>query len=667
MKFRNITLCNIRNFKGEQKIDMTPHWNNKKRNIILIGGFNGSGKTTIVEAIRLCLFGRKIKDAPLSSQNYYEYLLLAKNKSSVKDNDNRFFTQIEIEIDDTYPAYLITLRREWEIENGKMNKEYFTIYRDGIPLEIIPRDYWEDYVISIIPPFVTDYFFFDGERVKELASGNKAERILKESIRDLIGLKLYETLADDLNILRSKIKRRNIDRPNFQKEFIEREKEISEIENKITKIGKNIKDKSSKIEELKDKKIKIEDNLQRKAGVFAKERKRIERKILKLKEDIAKLNNKIKQICSDFLPFIIASETCDKLLDQLEKEKRLKKLIASKHMLKEINRDFIKKIDSSKTLSKFSKKELDTIKTEIDNIFSELFNEVSTKTGEFFIHNLTDIEMATIENILIKTEENIKMKLNETLKLREKNLIHTKNLKEKLKNVPDESFVKEYIDMLSSISAKIEVLENDINFLKKDKLKLQEKKAKIEENIGKLEEEIVCREEDQGKIELCSKIRKSIQEFNDIIIFSKIDALSTIITVMYRKLANKEDMVKEIKIDPHTLSTKLIDFNKNIVNKNTLSAGEKEIYALSVLWGLAKISNKKLPLILDSPLAKLDKSHVDKIIENFFPNAGEQVIILSHDREIDPKSYKKFKHYLNRTYRLAMSQENKIVKGYFFD
>ena len=163
------------------------------------------------------------------------------------------------------------------------------------------------------------------------------------------------------------------------------------------------------------------------------------------------------------------------------------------------------------------------------------------------------------------------------------------------------------------------------------------------------------------------KIRKSTQEFIDIVISSKTKELGKIITTMYQKLANKDDMVKEIKIVPNTFSTTLIDFEGGIVNKDNISAGEKEIYALSVLWGLAKISNKKLPIIIDSPLAKLDNSHVNKIIENFFPNAGDQVIILSHDREFDLNSYRRLKPNLNRAYRLAMDQENKIIKGYFFD
>ena len=98
-----------------------------------------------------------------------------------------------------------------------------------------------------------------------------------------------------------------------------------------------------------------------------------------------------------------------------------------------------------------------------------------------------------------------------------------------------------------------------------------------------------------------------------------------------------------------------------------MSVGEKEIYALSVLWGLAKISNRKIPMIIDSPLAKLDNVHVDKIIKNFFPTAADQVIILSHDREIDQVLYNKLKPYVNRSYRLSVTEIDKVKNGYFFD
>lgn len=667
MKIRSVTLCNFKNFRGEHKIDMTPNTNDKQNNIILIGGFNGSGKTTIVDSIRLCIFGGRFSDSILSKENYHNYLLLAKNKSSVKDNANRFFIQIEIDIDDAYPTYSITLKREWEFNNGKVDKENFTIYRDGVPLEIIPRDYWEDYIISLIPPYVSKYFFFDGERVRELASGNKAEEILKESIRDLIGLKLYETLDTDLDSLISKIKRRNISRSELQEKIIENENEISIINKEIDRIENDIDLKSHKVSRLYNLRKDIENDLRRRAGAFARERKKNENTLLRLEKELDELNNKIGQICSEILPFVIASDVCSNLLNQIKKERRLKELTASKHILKEANQKFMKKVESSKKLTNLSKSQLNTIKTEINNIFSEMFEEINNKSQEITIHDLTSAEMDFIEDFLNKTEECVKTELSETLRLREKNILQAKKLKDKLKQVPDECFVKEYVEELTSMRIRTKLMEKDINTLKNKSQLLKEKRMKIEGTIRELEDKILCIEEDTRKIDISMKIKDSIKEFIDVIISSEIEELEKIITSMYCKLANKDDMIKKIKIDHKTFTTTLIDFDDRVVDKDNISTGEKEIYALSVLWGLSRISNRKLPLIIDSPLAKLDKNHVEKITKNFFPNAGDQLIILSHDREIDQGLYRKLKPYINKAYTLSLSEVNKINKGYFYE
>jgi len=658
MKILNITLCNFKNFRGENRIDFTS--NGVGRNIILIGGVNGSGKTTIFESIKLCMFGRRFNSS-LSKKDYEDYIVSSKNKSSAKDGDKRFFIQMEIEIDDTYPIYSITLRREWKISDGKVIQENFTILRDGMSLEIVPREYWEDYVISLVPPYISDYFFFDGERIKELATGDTAEETLRESIRDLIGLKLYETLVLDVETLINKIRLRNINQTDLQKSIKEKEREISEIDNEINRIEAEISVKSRKISELNNRREKVEKSLRRRAGTIARERKNIETKLLKLREELDAINNEIIQVC-EVLPFIIASDVCRDVLKQLNKEKKIKELIVSKNTMEEVNKNLFKRL----SVRNFTNKQLKIIREEITDIFSEMFGEL--KEGvQLFIHDLTNAEVENIENFLNNAETRLKTKFNKILKRREEIFLQSKKLNDELKRVPKESFVKEYIEDLATIRASIEFLEKDINSLRDEKWLLYEKKAKLEAVIRELEEKIICTEEDQRKINACIGIRDSLKEFIEVTISSKIKELEKIITEMYRKLANKNDMVKEIKIDTKTFMTTLIDFEGCVVNKESLSAGEKEIYALSVLWGLSKISKRRLPLIVDSLLARLDSSHIENIVENFFPNAGEQVIILSHDREIDQGLYDKLKPNVCKSYTLSLNENNKIKKGYFFD
>jgi len=664
MIIKSITICNFKNYRGKHIIDVTPDSSNG-RNIILVCGANGAGKTTMLDAIRLCMFGKRFNGYAAFNSDYQRYILSSKNKSSIRNNDQRFFIEIEIELTE-FPHYCLTLKREWKLNKDKV-EEKFTLFRDNIPLEIIPREYWEDYVMSIIPPYISDYFFFDGEKIKELSVGLNAEEILRESIRDLIGLNPYETLNKDLGNLIDKIRRRNISQKKIKDEIKDNEKNRLDLSKQLNNIKKNIKNNSNKIEELSFELKKVEENLKRTAGAYAKDRKNNENELLKLKEKTSKLEDEIKQICGEVLPFIISSEVCNDLLNQLKKERRLKKLIASKDILTEVNQNLIERIDNNEKLINISKGETNPIKEEIKKIFSEMLNELNYDPESSILHDLTNAEADVIENFLKNSEKIQKKKLNTILKQRENNILEMKKINDQLKRIPDESFVKKYIEDISSIRSEIEFLGKENARLNTEKQSLEEEIRKIKEGIMELEEKTVCIEEDHRKIEISMKIQNIIGEFTGTIISSRIEELEKTITEMYQKISNKEDMIKEIKIDKKTFVATLFDYDDLVVNKESISAGEKEIYALSILWGLSKISNRQLPLIIDSPLAKLDNTHVHNILTKFFPNAGEQVIILSHDREIEYGSYLKLKPNINRTYTLSLDEKNKIKEGYFHE
>ena len=103
---------------------------------------------------------------------------------------------------------------------------------------------------------------------------------------------------------------------------------------------------------------------------------------------------------------------------------------------------------------------------------------------------------------------------------------------------------------------------------------------------------------------------------------------------------------------------------------DSLSAGERQMLALSILWGLALASNRKLPNIIDTPLARLDSAHRKNIINNYLPNASEQMIVLSTDEEIDQVLLEGVKPHLSRCYQLVYSdktQSTNVTEGYFFN
>jgi len=663
MLIETITLCNFKNFIGKQTIDFSLN-NSLGGNIILISGANGAGKTTLLEAIKICLYGKQLAGNALSKNNYQQYILSLKNKESVKINDPKFYVRLALFMNESTPTYKLTLIRHWDLSNDKV-EETFQVLQDGTPIEIIPHEYWQDYILSLIPPYISEYFFFDGERVKELAVGNNAGKMLKDSIRDIVGLALYEILSSDLFKITKKIKKKNIREKEGYEAHNEKEKEVQLLIKELDELDNKLIRNGDEINKLLTEKKDAEMKLKRTAGAYASERKRNEIIQFKTKEHLNSVEEQIKQICGDILPFTISSKLNKDLINQLNKERKNKEKISNINLLRETQQKIVKRLDKSNSFSDIPKSKRDIIINELNSIFVDIINETESYSLIDTIHNLSPSAVDSIFHFLNDIEKDMQNKLMIFLKKRERDLLNIKKINNKLNQVPEEFYVKEYIDDIASIQVEVENLEKENIKIEENKVSKTTLIEKIKEEILKLEEMIVYLEEDNKKINLASKIQKIIKEYNASMISLEIDNLETFISKMYNQLANKNDMVKEIKIEKNTLKTNLYDYSGNLFEKEYISAGEKEIYALSVLWGLSKISNKKLPIIIDSPLAKLDSTHVRNIISEFFPNAAEQVIILLHDREIDKDGYSKLKPYINKEYTLSLSNKDKIKKGYF--
>ena len=519
MKIHSITLCNFKSFKGKYTIDLST--NNK--NIVLIGGANGAGKTTILEAIKLCMFGKRFNGGILSNKNYEEYIVSTKNRVSVEENNDSYFIELDIEVSNAYSPYSITLRREFKVTNERLVRENFTILRDGTALEIVPRECWEDYIISLFPPYIMEYFFFDGERVRELATGDNAEKALKEAIRDLVGLKLYETLSMDIDSLMRRIKRKNINIPELKEKIIEKDRKILQIERRMKEIDEKIKTRNQEIVELNNKRNLTESSLRRRAGSLAKERKKYEEHLFELSEELSGLEDEIREMCGEVLPFVIASNVREDLLNQLKKERHLKELIASKNVLEEVNQKLIEKIRSSEILS-LPEEHLVNVEKVVENTFSEMIGELEGEPGTV-IHDLPGAQVDRIENFLNNIEERVKKDIQKILERREKIFLQSKKIKDELKKISDEAFVKDFIDELSTIQRDIKIIEKEIESLQNEQEKLIEKRNEEDAARIQLEDKMIYIYEENKKIEICEKTKEVIHKFIDTSIISRIKEL----------------------------------------------------------------------------------------------------------------------------------------------
>lgn len=208
--------------------------------------------------------------------------------------------------------------------------------------------------------------------------------------------------------------------------------------------------------------------------------------------------------------------------------------------------------------------------------------------------------------------------------------------------------------------------------LREVELRLEEADRALREAQKRLttaEEDLVVARDTQQRIDLAERTRKAVLEFVDTMRHSRAATLQEKCLEMYRRLSSRGETIREIKIDPDTYYVTLIGIRGEEIPKSELAAGEKEIYAISLLWGLAQTAQRKLPIVIDTPLARLDSLHRDNIVQKYLPTAGHQVIVLSTDTEVDTEYYAVLEPSIAKAVHLVFDKtlDRTVVNiGYFW-
>ena len=195
MYFTRIELHNYGIYKGTHIISLQNKVGN--RNITLIGGMNGRGKTTILDAIFIAFFGaRCLKIIQDKNINYSKFLYNRINKSAIDDTT---YIAVTCAMDNSNESEL-KIKRIWKREEkGKKIIDTLEVWKDGQKDTYLSQN-WNYYVEEILPLGIARFFFFDNEKISQIADDDSFEQI-KESIKSIIGVTTIDKLIEDMKRL----------------------------------------------------------------------------------------------------------------------------------------------------------------------------------------------------------------------------------------------------------------------------------------------------------------------------------------------------------------------------------------------------------------------------------------------------------------------------------
>ena len=644
MIIKRLRLHNFGVYAGENEFSFS-----NQKPIILVGGMNGRGKTTFLEAVLIALYGsNSFAYTESKKRSYSQYLKSFINKNA---EDKECSIELEFEINSGSKENYI-IKRSWN-GNEKKVEEVISVYKDGIENEFLTQN-WPMFVENILPSALSSFFFFDGEKIAEMAVDSTNNQ-LKNAIRSMLGITVLDVLENDILRNIKKINKEgdgNKSSEEVQKLRDEKERAVVELE----KIDKDIELLTQNIVEDNEKLEALHQLYNAKGGDAVEKKHEIMQKRASLKSDLNAEENSLYEIASNELPLVLVSDLLRNIKLQATDEHNDTIMREAVMQLDDILKDFVVDYKGDSTASidfiRYVKERQQGIQE--DPIYS--LSDQALFQANKLVEGSLDAAKAEAKRILSeksKKEQQIgELDSYLSLDINEKELqeVYKKIKRVERKLINDQVKMSELEKKRSFANAKALSVTSDFNKYVESYLATAELRDSVERTI----------KYSNVALSIIDKYRIELQK-------RKTDILAATITDCYKKLANKKNLINKIVMEADTLAIRYISEDGKEVTQDSLSAGEQQLMVISILWALALCSKKKLPVIIDTPLSRLDSVHRTALISTYFPNAGEQTIILSTDSEIDNTYYELMKENVGDEFTLKYDEKTKstsIERGY---
>nr|WP_202611066.1 DNA sulfur modification protein DndD [Proteus sp. G2618] len=657
---KQLVLRNFRVFNGTHVIDLAPkkrQHDDNPRPIVLFGGLNGAGKTSILSAIRLALYGRFAFGSTTQQQEYVEELsTLVHNGSSSGEQPNEASIELVFTYNKGGQEAEFTVTRTWQ--KGKRDK--LSLQQDGKVIQGLNYDQCQGFLNELIPHGIADLFFFDGEKIAELAE-DESGTILRTAVRRLLGLDLIEKLRNDLMIF---VKRQQSGQlaESQQQNLSILELKIKEFAFKTEQILEKADTAKIRIDLISKEIMQYETLLNSQGGAFAQTKTQEMQKVETFIKEKDRLEKALRHECDSSLPYALAPKTLSHLLDQINSEMQLKQANSFK---KELNQ-FLTQLKQDISFRSGS-----TGKIAAEAIEDNLQEYLAGKPKGELLFDISEREAGMIQQSI---EQDSKKAWQRFDLYRDQLAEIEEQLEQAAANIaraPEDDQLMSIFEKLRELDRQRESKRLEYSSLLEEAKQTKQQQLDCARQVQKVHDTARSLHNYSSAFKNAHETINLLDSYTELLTKARVKTLSTNFEVAYHKLARKEDLQLNAHINPETFDVELIDETGAVINRKLLSAGEKQIYAIAILEALAKTSGRDLPVIIDTPLGRLDSQHRDKLINHYFPFASHQVVLLSTDTEVDERYFvDQLRDDISHAYEIvfnAHTKSSKLKSGYFWE
>lgn len=632
-----------------------------QRPIVLVGGLNGAGKTTILESIMVTLYGKTYLGRRTTKKEYLEFIAdkihRHNGKRAASASVKVVFRFYHDGCEDEY-----AIRRSWTVEGASVS-EMLSVQKNGTPMIDVDESQWQSFIEGLIPLGIAKLFFFDGEKIVRITKWKRRDNDEMRSAFDvLMGAELVNRLRSDLDLYMVRNSGRGSNTHDTQKEYETLLEEKSQISLEIDALIAERDERSAAIEETRSQITQKESKIASVGGGYASIRDRLLAQKAALDKSIGYRGKLLQQQLSEDAPLYIASELLARIGKQVEKDIKIVRQTSSTLLA----RDKIQQLKKEMGSKKFWPDGMDgsRVSAKICKLLDDMFE---TPHGDAFF----DISPRNASWLSLKIESILygPQALSESLREYGKEKSDLEGVESNLARIPKDDELGPRISEINNMHKELGILTHELTHIEQQ-LASKQSYLKITQNrLRRLIDSIHSGKVTTAGMLLASKMHRALDTYLANLKERKMRDLESNLLSTARLLLHKE-FIRRIEIDRETFEIRVYDDGDDQIMGGLLSMGERQIVGTALLWAIAKTCGRPLPFVIDTPLGRLDGEHLSNLVERFYPFASHQIILLSTDREIGHKESMKLSEYISRSYRITCDKATSmttITPGYFME
>lgn len=659
-----LILQNFGPYQGQHSINLTP---NNEQPIILFGGMNGDGKTTLMDAIRLALYGQRALCSTRNNLSYSDFLSQCVNRQS-DDEPTRIELAFQQTLNNAPQPTEFRIHRTWN-RHPKNGRDTLEIHKDGTPDSALTKA-WDERIEDLLPLGISNLFLFDGEQVKELAEQDKLPPLVVGAMRSLLGLELPDRLSTDLDVLITRKRKASANHQDQQK--------LEEIETRLESLNQEKRTAKQKlaaiqprVEAAQDKLNQAEEAFLTKGGKIAAEQTQHETQLQRLQEEAETHRQALRDLAAEILPVAMIQPLLEQAQSQAQQEVQHQQQEAARDLILTRDRRLLEYLPTLK-LKPAQIKQIQAFLADEEQALTQSQIDAWLGANADCVQQLASLLTYGLPNHIQQAKERVQ---------------HLQDCQTEIDATERYLATAASPEAYAKLKEQFQQAQTEVIRLSTDCEQADRELEQIKQAIARTKQELVEysavaieQQTTEHILKAAAKAQNTLKEFKKRLKLRKLNQLETLVTECFLYLLHKPNLVHRIQIDTETFCLSLFDDEGQPLPKHRLSAGEKQLLAISLLWGLARASGRQLPVAIDTPLGRLDSFHRNNLVDRYFPQASHQVILFSTDTEIREEEVKRLRDngaissagtrsVIAREYLLEYDTEQRLTHikpGYFW-